>query len=225
MIYGPLWISRPSLVLIKIFQWLQGDLYVHFFTTITEMLVGLMFGTMLGAVAGLVLGRQRLLAMTLRPIIVTLYSVPLITLAPLLIMFFGLDMMPKIILVSIVVFFLMFFNTFSGAEGVDQDLISSMELMGATRREQFQKVIAPACMVWIIGGIKIALPYALVAATVGEMLAARQGLGLLLSQSAAQFNMTSLYAALFILGVLGFLVSEVAAHLERWLLRWRHGSD
>lgn len=223
-IYGAVWISRPSLVLIKIFEWLQGDLYFHFFTTITEMLVGLVLGTMLGAVAGLALGRLPLLAITLRPIIVTLYSVPLITLAPLLIMFFGLDMMPKIVLVMIVVFFLLFFNTFSGAEAVDQDLISSIELMGATRRERFQKVIAPACMVWIIGGIKIALPYALVAATVGEMLAARRGLGFLLSQSAAQFNMTSLYAALLILGLLGFLVSEVAAHLEQWLLRWRHTS-
>ncbi len=77
-------------------------------------------------------------------------------------------------------------------------------------------------MAWIIGGIKIALPYALVAATTGEMLAARRGLGFLLSYAASQFDMTSLYAALFILMLLGLLVSGAAARCERRVMRWRH---
>ena len=94
--------------------------------------------------------------------------------------------------------------------------------MGSTRRETFQKVVAPACMAWIIGGIKTALPYALVAATTGEMLAARRGMGFLLSDAASQFDMTSLYAALFILMLLGLAVSETASWSERHLLRWRH---
>jgi NitT/TauT family transport system permease protein len=97
-----------------------------------------------------------------------------------------------------------------------------VELMGSTRREKFQKVVAPACMAWIIGGIKTALPYALVAATTGEMLAARRGLGFLLSDAASQFDMTSLYAALFILMLLGLGVAETAAWGERHMLRWRH---
>jgi NitT/TauT family transport system permease protein len=124
--------------------------------------------------------------------------------------------------VTIVVFFLLFFNTFAGAGSVDQDLIAQVELMGSTPREIFQKIVAPACMAWIIGGIKIALPYALVAATTGEMLAARRGIGFLISDAASQFDMTSLYAALFILMLLGLAVSETAAWCERHLLRWRH---
>jgi NitT/TauT family transport system permease protein len=139
-------------------------------------------------------------------------------------MFFGLDMLPKIVLVTIVVFFLLFFNTFAGATSVDHDLIAQVELMGSNRREKFQKVVAPACMAWIVGGIKIALPYALVAATTGEMLAARRGLGFVLSDAAGQFDMTSLYAALFILMLLGLAVSEVAAWSERRVLRWRHAA-
>jgi NitT/TauT family transport system permease protein len=221
---GSIWVSRPSLVADKILEWARGDLYIHVYTTAAEMVAGLTIGVLLGGAAGLFLGRMPLTGLTLRPLIVALYSVPLISLAPLLIMFFGLDMLPKIILISIVVFFLLFFNTFSGAETVDEDLISSLQLMGANRREQFQKVVAPASMVWVISGVKIALPYALVAATTGEMLAARRGLGYLLSQSAAQFNMTSLYAVLFILMLMGLLISEIAARLERWLLRWRHAA-
>ena len=142
------------------------------------MVTGLVVGATFGVLAGLLLGRSPIAAGILRPIVVAFYSVPLVALAPLFIMFFGLDMLPKIVLVTLVVFFLLFFNTFAGASSVDHDLIAQVELMGSTRRETFQKVVAPACMAWIIGGIKTALPYALVAATTGEMLAARRGLGL-----------------------------------------------
>jgi sulfonate transport system permease protein len=224
-LYGLEWTSRPSLITVRLATWLQGSLYIHVATTLTEVVTGLMVGAALGVLAGLLLGRAPLAAGILRPIVVAFYSVPLIALAPLFIMFFGLDMLPKIVLVTIVVFFLLFFNTFTGAASVDNDLIAQIELMGSTPREAFQKVVAPACMVWIIGGMKIALPYALVAATTGEMLAARRGLGFLLSDAASQFDMTSLYAALFILMLLGLAVSEMAAWSERHLLRWRNAED
>ena len=221
-LYGSEWTSRPSLIAVRLASWLRGDLYIHVATTLTEVVTGLVAGAAFGVLAGLLLGRSPVTAGILRPIVVAFYSVPLIALAPLFIMFFGLDILPKMVLVSIVVFFLLFFNTFAGAGSVDQDLIAQVELMGSTPRESFQKVVAPACMAWIIGGMKIALPYALVAATTGEMLAARRGLGFLLSDAASQFDMTSLYAALFILMLLGLAVSETAAWSERRMLRWRH---
>jgi NitT/TauT family transport system permease protein len=219
---GGAWTSRPTLIAAKLAVWLQGSIYPNVATTLTEVITGLVIGSLLGVLAGLLLGRSPIAAGILRPIVVAFYSIPLVALAPLFIMFFGLDMLPKIVLVSIVVFFLLFFNSFAGASSVDRDLIAQVELMGSTRRELFQKVVAPACMVWIIGGIKTALPYALVAATTGEMLAARRGLGFLISDAASQFDMTSMYAALFILMLLGLLVSELAASGERHLLRWRH---
>jgi NitT/TauT family transport system permease protein len=219
---GGAWTSRPSLIAAKLAVWLHGSVYPHVATTLTEVVTGLAFGATLGVLAGLSLGRSPVAAGILRPIVIAFYSIPLVALAPLFIMFFGLDMLPKIVLVTLVVFFLLFFNTFAGATSVDHDLIAQVELMGSTRREKFQKVVAPACMAWIIGGIKTALPYALVAATTGEMLAARRGLGFLLSDAASQFDMTSLYSALFILMLLGLAASEVASWSERHLLRWRH---
>jgi NitT/TauT family transport system permease protein len=221
---GSTWISRPSLIGARLLLWARGDLYLHVATTITEVVVGLLFGVVLGILAGLWFGRSPLLAGVMRPIIVAFYSVPLIALTPLFIMFFGLDMLPKIVLVAMVVFFLLFFNTFAGAQTVDEDLIAAVDLMGCSARERFQKVVAPACTAWIIGGIKVALPYALVAATTGEILAARRGLGYLLSDAASQFDMTGLYAALFVLMLLGLAVSAAASGLERHLLRWRHAA-
>jgi NitT/TauT family transport system permease protein len=161
----------------------------------------------------------------LRPIIVGLYSVPLVTLAPLFIMFFGLGLLPKIVLVSIVTFFLLFFNTFTGAQQIDEDYLRTLDLMGANKFEQFRKVVAPATAVWIVGGFKIALPYALVATITGELLATRSGLGFLISRAAERFDMTSLYAVLLILMALGLLLSEVTLRLEHRFLRWREPAE
>jgi NitT/TauT family transport system permease protein len=76
-------------------------------------------------------------------------------------------------------------------------------------------------MAWIVAGFKIAFPYALVAATTGEMLAARDGLGSLLAKAAAQFDMTGVYTVLLILMVIGMLIAEIAVRSEAFLLRWR----
>ena len=115
------WTSRPLLIGARLLQWLAGPLYPHLATTAIEVVAGLLVGVLCGSLAGLLLGRSPVLAVVLRPIIVAFYSVPLVALAPLFIMFFGLDILPKLILVSIVVFFLMFFNTFAGAGQVDDD--------------------------------------------------------------------------------------------------------
>ena len=220
--FGHEWTSLPSLLATRLAAWAVDDLWFHVGTTAVEMLVGLALGGTAGVAAGLALGRSPVWALILRPIIVAFYSVPLITMAPLLILWFGLDLQPKIVLVTVVVFFLVFFNTFTGVGAIDRDLLASFQLLGANRREEFQKVVAPGAMAWIMSGVKIALPYALAAATTGELLAARWGLGSLLSHAAQQFDMTGVYAALLVLMAMGILTSETATLIERRLLRWRH---
>jgi NitT/TauT family transport system permease protein len=217
----PTWVSAPSLIVLRLVRWASDDLFVHVATTVAEMAMGLTIGVPAGVLAGIFLGRAPVLSALLRPIIVGFYSVPLVTLAPLLILWFGLDMEPKVVLVSVVVFFLIFFNTFSGVQAVDKDLIASLVLMGASPREEFQKLILPAASAWILSGLKIALPYALIAATVGEMIAARRGLGFLVTRSASQIDMTGLYAALVVLMLIGVAVGTAANALEGRILRWR----
>lgn len=223
--YGHDWTSLPSLVVVRLWHWLQGELAVHVAVTLMELVIGFAIGSVLGVACGLVLGRSPVGAALLRPFIVAAYSVPVVTLAPLLILWFGLDLAPKIVLVSLVVFFLLFFNTFTGVQNVDPDLVATARLMGATRREQFQKIVAPGSLVWIISGLKLALPYSLVAATVSEMLASRRGIGSLITRAAQQFDMTGLYAALIVLMVLGIFIGALALRLEHRMLRWRHAGE
>ena len=215
------WIARPSLIAGILSRWLTGDLYMHVLVTLSEMAAGLVIGGTLGIFAGIVLGRSPVVAAILRPIIVALYSVPLIALAPLFIMFFGIGLLPKIVLIAIVVFFLLFFNTFTGVTAVDEELIKALQLMGSSRLEELSKVVAPGCMVWILSGIKTALPYSLVGAVTVEMLASQRGIGFLLSQAAGRLDIAAMYAALVVLMLLGVLISEAGASFDRWMLRWR----
>ena len=219
---GSTWVSEPSLIFVRLYQLLLGDLYRHLAVTVGEMVLGLAIGGVAGVLFGLWLGSSRVIGTVLRPMVVTLYNVPLITLAPLFILWFGFGMESKVVLVAISSFFVIFFNTFSGAQSVDEETLQSLGLMGATSSEQFWKVVFPACLAWIIAGLKIALPYALVAATTGEMLAARDGLGSLLANAAATFDMTGIYTVLVVLMALGILVSELAMRMERFMLSWRH---
>lgn len=221
---GSVWISRPSLVLARLVEWSANGLHTHVATTLTEVISGLVIGSVLGTVAGIALGRLRTLANILRPIVMAAYSVPLITLTPIFIMYFGLDMTPKIIVVSVVCFFLLLFNTMTGAMSIDEDVIQGARIMGAGRREIFWKVVLPACWVWIVGAYKVALPYSLVGATAGEILASRRGIGFLISESAVAFDTAGLYAALLILMLFGISFTLIGNKVEKRLLRWRHAS-
>ena len=219
---GSNWTSLPTLVLARLWTWLGGELWPHLGATLVEMATGLVIGVVAGSLAGLWLGRSPVLALVLRPLILAVYSVPLISLAPLLILWFGIDFTPKIVLITLLVCFILFFNTYSGVRSVDDDLIASMQLLGASEREMFQKVIVPASTAWILSGIKASLPYALIGAVLGEMLAARQGMGFLITSAASQFDMTGLYAAFLVLMAIGASVGQAFARIERRMLRWRN---
>jgi len=222
--WDPTWTSSPLRVVERLIDLLKGDLYRHLAVTFGEIAAGVLIGGFLGSITGLWLGASRFLGVLLRPMVVTLYNVPLVTLAPLFIVWFGFGMESKVVLVAISAFFVVFFNAFSGAQKVDQDLLQNLHLMGANRLETFVRVVVPASMAWIVAGLKIALPYALVAATTGEMLAARDGLGSLLAKAAARFDMTGVYSVLLILMLVGMSIANAAVRVENYLLRWRHAN-
>jgi NitT/TauT family transport system permease protein len=219
--FGHSWTSLPSLIGERLLVWGTTTLWRNIGVTLAEIGIGLAIGATAGIALGLLLGRTRVTSVVVRPLIIALYSVPIVTLAPLLILWFGLELAPKIALVATSALFLLFFNTFSGVQAIDRDLLQSLKLMGARGGEEFRMIALPGSMPWIVSGLKIAVPYAFAAAVTGELLAAREGLGSLLSAAAAQFDMTGLYAALFVLMVLGILANLAMTWLEKWLLRWR----
>ena len=221
-LFDNFWFSDPFTIGQRLVEWIEsGALWFHFLITAKEVAIGFIFGIVLGGSAGFLLGRRRTLARLLDPFILGVYSLPKIALAPLFILWFGVGILPKIVLVGAVVFFLVFFNALAGVRDVNEDLIDSVRLMRGSRLQIARYVLLPSALVWIVTGLKISVPYALVAAVVGEMMASNKGLGSLIQDSAAQFDTAGVFAALAVLLLLSVSLNEALSALERRVLRWK----
>jgi len=218
----PFWTSSPSAIAETLAKWLRSGLLLrHLSVTFEETATGFVIGAFLGIICGTAVGQNEIIARTIDPFVTALYGVPKIALAPLFIMWFGIGLMPKIVLAAISVFFLVFFNTLGGIREVDPKLIEAMRTMGASRWDIQRKVMIPASLPWIFLGFKLGLPYGFVGAVAAEMMASNQGIGFLTQSSAGQFDTAGVFSGLLALMVVTSGLNEALGLLERWIFRWR----
>jgi len=216
------WISSPSRVFAYLWQVVRdGSIFGHLAVTLYETVVGFLIGAVTGIGVGFLLARRQTLAQVLDPYIVAFNGIPRIALAPLFIIWFGIGPNSKVVLVMIVVFFLTFFNTYSGVKGVDIELRNVLRIMGATERQILFKVTIPATVPWITTGLKLSVPYALVGAIVGEFIAASKGLGYLINYQTSLFSTTGALGGIAIVALIVVLSNEAINAAEAYLLRWR----
>ena len=216
------WISSPSRVSAYLWQVIRdGSIFGHLAVTLYETVIGFLIGAVTGIGSGFLLARRKTLAQVLDPYIIAFNGIPRIALAPLFIIWFGIGPNSKVVLVVIVVFFLTFFNTYSGVKGVDVELQNTLRIMGASERQILFKVTIPATVPWITTGLKISVPYALVGAIVGEFVAASKGLGYLINYQTSLFSTTGAMGGIAIVALIVVLSSEAINWAEAYLLRWR----
>src|SRR6266498_3537880 len=216
----PFWVSSPSKVFLYLYEvFTDGSIFGHLAITLYETFSGFFIGSIIGI--GFVLGRKEVLADILDPYVVAFNGIPRIALAPLFIIWFGIGPTSKVILVVSVVFFLTFFNTFAGVKSVDAELKNVLRIMGATERQVLMKITLPAIVPWIATGLKISLPYAIVAAVVGEFIAASKGLGYLINYNTSLFSTTGALGGILILALVVVVCNEAINRAEAYLLRWR----
>lgn len=219
-------ISRPTVVLQKFAALvMSGRLFFHGGITVVETLAGFVAGAGAGVLVGLLLGRNEGLAKLLDPILIAVNSLPKVALAPLFIMWFGIDMGMKIILTATIVFFLVFINTYNGVRNVDPQLIEILRLMGARERHLVAKVIVPSALQWVFAGLQLSIPYALIGAVVGEIMAANRGLGFLLQDAAGQLDTGGVFAALLAIIALALSLQWAVRIAERRLTPWKEVSS
>ena len=180
---------------------------------------------MLGILTGALLARLEFLGKVLDPFILALNGIPRIALAPLFIIWFGIGEPSKMVLASMLTFFLCFYATLSGLRSVDPAYIAIARVMGANERQTFLKVILPAASPWIITAMKVSVPFALVGAIVGEFMAATGGLGYKIQLYTAQFDTTGAVTGIFVLMVIVILFNTALNRLEFYVLRWRPQKD
>ena len=221
-LFSTFWLSKPSLIAVYIWDWVvYGDFYRHLYFTMGSMLTGFAVGTVLGLVCGVALSRAQFAAEVLDPILVAINGIPRAALAPLFVVWFGIDMLPKIVLVFTLVFFVIFYNTYAGIRSVDRRYTDLAWVMGASDHELFRKVILPAALPYIFLGIKLSIPYALIGAIIGEFVASSAGLGWKVQLETSLYNTTGTMAGLLIMMSIVVALNAVLAAVESRFLAWQ----
>lgn len=199
----------------------DGDLMRHTLVTLGEIALGYPIGALIGIVTGFVLGSSPLLARAFQPIVTALFGIPIIALAPLIVVWLGIGFASKVGIVALLVFFLTFFNTYSGLKNMDHQFVDLARLMGADRRTVILKVVLPTIAPSIFAGLAIALPQSVIAATVGEFIAASEGLGFMIRRAAGVFDTPTLIVGALVLMLLVLAANAVLSVIERRVLVWK----
>lgn len=218
----PFFVSSPSLVFGKLYTWLlNGELFHHLSITLYATAIGFVVGSTIGFALGLLFGKFAFLAEVMDPYITALYSIPKLALAPLFIIWFGIGIESKIAVSASIVFFVVFLNTYSGVREVNPLYIHATQIMGASQWAVMRTVIIPSATAWVITGLKVSVPYALVGTVIGEFMSSNRGIGFIIAQATGLFDTNSVFAGILVLAVVGAVINGLLKRLEGWLLRWR----
>lgn len=209
---------------IKIFAALIREwdiLWSDLVLTVSEAFLGLFFGTVTGVAFGIAFARFPLLDQVVEPLFQAINAIPRPALAPLLIIWFGLGMISKVAVAWSIVFFIIFYNVYSGVKSIDPDYIKAIRLLGASSGQIVRIVVAPSVVSWIFAAFRVCVAYSLLGAVVGEFAGATAGLGYRLIVAEGLLQTDLLYAIIFILMFVGYTATTVAKWVEERLLRWR----
>lgn len=197
-----------------------GRLWPELWQTVIEVFSGYFAGAIAGAALAfafvMVPGAERVM----RPFLLGLYSIPKIALAPLIVMWFGLGIAPKIILSAMFVFFIVFMNAVAGIHSVNQHHVNIMRVMGASRSAIMLKVVLPTMIPFLVLGLRVSIPEAMTGAVIGEFISASKGLGYLVYSASNELNTAVSLAALVVLVLVVALADFGLGALER-LLPWQ----
>jgi NitT/TauT family transport system permease protein len=195
--------------------------WLVFWTTLYEALLGVVAGLYSGYFLGVLLGEVPYLAEVIGPYIKIVNALPRIVLGSIFVMWLGLGLPSKVMLAAVLVFFVVFFNAFQGVRSVDRNLVSNARILGASRLQVVWHVVFPSAMTWIIASLHVALGFAIIGAIVGEFLGSQRGLGLVIATAQNTFDANGVFGAMIVIGGLALSAEAAMSMLERRLLAWQ----
>jgi NitT/TauT family transport system permease protein len=200
----------------------EGLLLWHAGVTLTEILGGLLLGLPMAVVLGYAMAKSRSVERLLAPYIVASQAVPIVALAPLLVIWFGTGRLSKVLVCALTIFFPMLVNTIVGVRSVDPDLRDLMRSLRATRWQTLTKLEVPSALPMLLGGLKVSVTLSVIGAVVGEFVAADRGLGFLVNVARGNFDTPLMFVALFTLVAIALALYLVVVLAETLLLKWRN---
>ncbi len=193
----------------------------HVATTFVEVLGGLSIGAALAIVLGYFIAKSSIVNSLVSPLVVASQAVPIVAIAPLLAMWFGYGLTPKVVTSLLIVFFPILISVVAGIRSVEPNLRDLMRSLQATHWQMFTKLEAPSALPMVLSGLKVGATLAVIGAIVGEFVNSDRGLGFLIKQGNGEYNTTRTFAALIVLIVMALIMYGSVALVERKWLAWR----
>ena len=213
-------LPAPSAIAVALFQD-AGLLWYHTRATLTEIIVGFGVALACGVLLATAIGMSRTLERALYPFIIASQTVPIIVIAPMLLIWVGYGLAPKVIVVALISFFPIVVNMVDGLKSVDRDMVNLMRTLGGNRRQVFFKVQVPTSLPYLFSGMRVAIAVSVIGAVIGEWVGSSEGLGYLMLRSKPQFLTERVFASIVILSLLGIGLFASIGILERIAIPWR----
>ncbi|MSP79282.1 MAG: ABC transporter permease [Dehalococcoidia bacterium] len=194
----------------------------HTVVTLEEVALGFAAALAAGIGIAMAIAYWRTVSRAVYPLVIASQTIPIIAIAPLLLVWVGYDIRPKVIVVALISFFPIVVNMVDGLRAVEPDMVHMLRSLGASRRQVFQKVQIPGSLPYLFSGLKIAAAVSVIGAVIGEWVGASAGLGYLMVQAAPRFQTALVFASIVVLSLMGIALFLAVAALERVLLPWRH---
>lgn len=212
-------LPSPSAILNEFIA--SGDLLLHHaMTTITETVLGFILGIILAVLLSVIMSSFGILRNIFYPFMILSQTVPIVVVAPLITIWFGIGIVSKLIICVLVVFFPVALNLTEGLNSYDKDLEELLKCMKASKFQIFTKVKLPSALVYFFSGLKIAAAYAVMGAVMSEWTGAESGLGIFLTRSMKSFKTAAMFADIVLISVFSILLFVLIGIIEKKIVKW-----
>lgn len=220
---NPFYLPAPSAVAkVIVILFVDGQIWVHLQATFSAAVIGIIGGLAIGIVLGFAAALLKFVAELLEPVMILLNAIPRVILAPLFVIWLGIDLGSKVALALILVVVLIFFAVYNGIKEVDQRLVERVRTLGGGTPVLMREVYIPSVTAWVLGSLKVAVGFAFTGAVVGEFVASSRGLGYLLQFAQSTYNAGLTIALVLLIVAFVMVLFALSERLERRLLRWRY---
>src|SRR5262244_2180281 len=220
--FDPLFISKPSLIASGLVDLITSvDLFRDLAVSAVPFLYGFSAAVVIGVPLGVVMGWRVRVGYALDPLMTVFYASPLVALAPLVVIFFGVGIGGKTLIIFLLSIFPFIFNAYAGVRAVDRLLINVVRSLGGSEGDLYFKVIFPSVLPYIVAGARIAVGRALIGVLVGEFFAASEGIGYAISRFGDIFALDRMFACILV--IMAVAVTEGIRWAERAAFPWRIG--
>lgn len=196
-------------------------MFSHARVTLTETFIGLFFGIAIGFLMAVVMDRFSLIRKVIYPLIVISQTIPTVAIAPLLVIWLGYQMLPKIVLIVLVVFFPIAISLLEGFSSIDKDTINLMRSMGANRFQIFRYVQLPNSLGHFFSSLRISVSYAVVSAVVSEWIGGTEGLGCYMTRVRKSFSSDKMFAVIILISVISLMLIGLTDILQKVCMPWK----